>query len=52
MYDDGDIASVLITEEQIREKTAELAEQVGKDYAEPLLRPRTTCCWSACSRAR
>ena len=34
MYDDGDIASVLITEEAIREKTAELAEQVGKDYAE------------------
>ena len=34
MYDDGDIASVLITEEAIREKTAELAEQVGEDYAE------------------
>jgi len=34
VYDDGDIASVLITEEAIREKTAELAEQVGKDYAE------------------
>ena len=34
MYEDGDIASVLITEEAIREKTAELAEQVGKDYAE------------------
>ena len=33
MYD-GDIASVLITEEAVREKTAELAEQVGKDYAE------------------
>jgi hypoxanthine phosphoribosyltransferase len=31
---DGDIASVLITEEAVREKTAELAEQVGKDYAE------------------
>jgi hypoxanthine phosphoribosyltransferase len=34
VYEDGDIASVLITEEAIREKTAELAEQVGKDYAE------------------
>ena len=33
MYD-GDIASVLITEEAVREKTAELAQQVGKDYAE------------------
>jgi len=31
---DGDIASVLITEEAVREKTAELAEQVGKDYAD------------------
>jgi hypoxanthine phosphoribosyltransferase len=31
---DGDIASVLITEEAIRGKTAELAEQVGKDYAD------------------
>jgi hypoxanthine phosphoribosyltransferase len=34
VYEDGDIASVLITEEAIREKTAELAEQVGKDYAD------------------
>ena len=33
MYD-GDIASVLITEEAVREKTAELAGQVGKDYAD------------------
>ena len=33
MYD-GDIASVLITEEAVRDKTAELAEQVGKDYAD------------------
>jgi hypoxanthine phosphoribosyltransferase len=31
---DGDIASVLITEEAVRERTAELAEQVGKDYAD------------------
>jgi hypoxanthine phosphoribosyltransferase len=31
---DGDIASVLITEEAVREKTVELAEQIGKDYAE------------------
>ena len=31
MYD-GDIASVLITEQQIRDKTAELAEQVAEDY--------------------
>jgi hypoxanthine phosphoribosyltransferase len=34
VYEDGDIASVLITEEEIREKLAELAEVVGKDYAE------------------
>ena len=33
MYD-GDIASVLVTEQQIGEKTAELAKQLGKDYAE------------------
>ena len=33
MYD-GDIASVLITEDAVREKTTELAEQIGKDYAE------------------
>ncbi|GAA1839449.1 hypoxanthine phosphoribosyltransferase [Pseudonocardia ailaonensis] len=33
MYD-GDIASVLVTEEQIGEKTAELAGLVGKDYAD------------------
>ena len=33
MYD-GDIASVLITEDAIREKTAELATEVGKDYAD------------------
>ena len=33
MYD-GDIASVLITEEAVRDKTAELAEQIGKDYAD------------------
>ncbi len=31
---DGDIASVLITEDQIREKTGELAAEVGKDYAD------------------
>jgi hypoxanthine phosphoribosyltransferase len=30
---DGDIASVLVTDQAIREKTAELAEQVGRDYA-------------------
>ena len=33
MYD-GDIASVLITADEIREKTAELAADVGKDYAD------------------
>ena len=33
MYD-GDIASVLITADEIREKTAELAVEVGKDYAD------------------
>ncbi|NMH99242.1 hypoxanthine phosphoribosyltransferase [Pseudonocardia acidicola] len=32
MYD-GDIASVLVTEQQISEKTAELAQLVGRDYA-------------------
>jgi hypoxanthine phosphoribosyltransferase len=30
---DGDIASTLVTEQAIREKTAELAEQIGADYA-------------------
>jgi hypoxanthine phosphoribosyltransferase len=29
---DGDIASVLVTEQQIRDKTAELAEVLGRDY--------------------
>ena len=33
MYD-GDIASTLVTEQAIREKTAELAQQIGRDYAE------------------
>jgi hypoxanthine phosphoribosyltransferase len=36
---DGDIASVLITEDAVREKTAELAEQVGKDYADLCVPP-------------
>jgi hypoxanthine phosphoribosyltransferase len=31
---DGDVASVLVTEQQIRAKTAELAEQVAHDYAQ------------------
>ncbi len=31
---DGDIASTLVTEQAIREKTAELATLIGKDYAE------------------
>jgi hypoxanthine phosphoribosyltransferase len=31
---DGDIASVLVTEQQIDEKTSELAKQLGQDYAE------------------
>jgi len=31
---DGDIASVLITDEQIQDKVAELAEQIGKDYGD------------------
>jgi hypoxanthine phosphoribosyltransferase len=31
---DGDIASVLITEEQIQGKIAELAEQIGGDFGE------------------
>jgi hypoxanthine phosphoribosyltransferase len=29
---DGDIASTLVTEQAIRDKTAELAEQIGHDY--------------------
>ena len=33
MYD-GDIASVLITEEQIQDKIAELAEEIGAKYGE------------------
>ncbi len=36
---DGDIASVLITEDQIREKTGELAAEVGKDYADRCSQP-------------
>jgi hypoxanthine phosphoribosyltransferase len=31
---DGDIASTLVTEQAIRDKTAELAEQIGRDYAQ------------------
>jgi len=31
---DGDIASVLVTEEQIRDKIVELAAKLGQDYAE------------------
>jgi hypoxanthine phosphoribosyltransferase len=31
---DGDIASVLITAEQIQDKIAELAEEIGADYGE------------------
>jgi hypoxanthine phosphoribosyltransferase len=31
---DGDIASVLVTEQQIRDKTAELAKQLADDYQE------------------
>ncbi|GEL26982.1 hypoxanthine phosphoribosyltransferase [Pseudonocardia sulfidoxydans NBRC 16205] len=33
MYD-GDIASVLVTEQQLRDKIAELAEHVGRDYGD------------------
>ncbi len=33
MYD-GDIASVRITEDASREKTAELGAEIGKDYAD------------------
>ncbi|MBN9736982.1 MULTISPECIES: hypoxanthine phosphoribosyltransferase [unclassified Pseudonocardia] len=33
MYD-GDISSVLVTEEQVREKTEELARKVAEDYAD------------------
>ncbi|MBC8092388.1 MAG: hypoxanthine phosphoribosyltransferase [Pseudonocardia sp.] len=38
MYD-GDIASTLVTEQAIREKIAELAELIGKDYAENCAAP-------------
>src|ERR1700710_383126 len=31
---DGDIASTLVTEEAIREKIAELAAKIGRDYAD------------------
>jgi hypoxanthine phosphoribosyltransferase len=31
---DGDIASVLVTEEELRARTGELAERVGTDYAQ------------------
>ena len=31
----GDIKSVLLSEEQIRDKTAELAAQIGTDYGDP-----------------
>ena len=53
MYD-GDIASTLVTEQAIREKTAELAEQIGADYAADCSGSgrSPTCCSSACSRAR
>lgn len=46
---EGDIASVLITEEQIAAKTQELAELIAKRY--PADAPEGICCWSACSRA-
>jgi hypoxanthine-guanine phosphoribosyltransferase len=46
----GDIASVLVTAEQIRHRIAELAGQVASDF--PAERGRGTCCWSVCSRAR
>lgn len=45
-----DIASVLITEEQIAAKTRELAELIAKRY--PADAPEETYCWSVCSRAR
>jgi hypoxanthine phosphoribosyltransferase len=31
---DGDIASVLVTEQEIRDKTAELAERIARDYSD------------------
>jgi hypoxanthine phosphoribosyltransferase len=40
----GDIASTLVTEEAIREKTAELAVQIGADYAADCGQPGT---WGA-----
>jgi hypoxanthine phosphoribosyltransferase len=36
---DGDIASTLVTEEAIREKIAELAQEIGADYAAECTRP-------------
>ena len=50
MYD-GDIASTLVTERAIQDKIAELAEQIGNDYAE-LCENGSVCCSSACSRVR
>ena len=38
MYD-GDIASVLITEEDVRAKTGELAQKVAQDYADRCTAP-------------
>ena len=45
---DADIDHVIISEEQIRDKTEELAKQVAADYADA----DGASCWSACSRAR
>lgn len=44
-----DIASVLISEDQIAEKIDELAALVAKRY--PADSPEGICCWWVCSRA-
>ena len=41
MYD-GDISSVLVTEDQVREKTAELARKVAEDYSDVVQEGRET----------
>ena len=40
----GDIKSVLLTEEQIQARIAELGEQIGDDYRESVAEPARICC--------
>ena len=39
---EGDLTGVVLTEEQIHAKLAELCREIEGDYA------GATCCWSAC----